>query len=145
MLTDIHKGSDKDSLKEVDGREGDTLRRVEILTGSGRRRRWSDEAKTRIVAESFEPDVSVSAVARRYDLSSGLLFLWRRQFAGRRPGRVAPEPDFVPVTIAPAANASDERAPASITIEIGDIRIKVAGRVDGATLREVMMAIRTSR
>ena len=145
MLTDIHKGSDKDSLKEVDGGEGDTLRRVEIFTGSGRRRRWSDEAKTRIVAESFEPGVSVSAVARRYDLSSGLLFLWRRQFAARRLGRVAPEPDFVPVTIASPANASDERTPASITIEIGDIRIKVAGHVDGAALREVMMAIRTSR
>ena len=42
--------------------------RVDIQVGPGRRRRWSDEAKGRIVAESFAPGVVVSEVARRHDI-----------------------------------------------------------------------------
>ncbi|MCK1498292.1 transposase, partial [Bradyrhizobium sp. 188] len=52
----------------------DTLQRVEIITGTGRRRRWSADAKAAIVAESFAPGASVSAVARRHDISPSLLF-----------------------------------------------------------------------
>ena len=32
---------------------GDSFRRLEVITGAGRRRRWSLEDKARIVAESL--------------------------------------------------------------------------------------------
>ena len=54
------------------------VRRLELFTGAGRRRTWSADAKAAIVAESFEPGVSVSAVARRHGLSPSQLFTWRR-------------------------------------------------------------------
>jgi transposase len=38
-------------------------RRVEILTGPGRRRRWSAEEKARIVEETLVPGARVSEVA----------------------------------------------------------------------------------
>ena len=41
------------------------FRRIEVITGTGRRRRWTVEAKARIVAESLAGDVSVSEVLRR--------------------------------------------------------------------------------
>ena len=44
------------------------VRRFEVFTGSGRRRDWSADDKARIVAESFEPGTTVSAVARRHSL-----------------------------------------------------------------------------
>ncbi len=44
----------------------DTFRRFEVITGVGRRRRWSLEEKARIVAESLDPATTSSAVARRY-------------------------------------------------------------------------------
>lgn len=44
------------------------------------RRFFSDEAKRAIALESDAPGVSVSAVARKYGLVSGLLFRWRVQF-----------------------------------------------------------------
>ena len=46
---------------------------VEIITGVKRRRRWRPEDKARIVAETEEPGSSIAIVARRYDISRGLL------------------------------------------------------------------------
>ncbi|WP_198024807.1 transposase, partial [Bradyrhizobium sp. Cp5.3] len=79
MSKDSRKDSDKDRHTPIFEDGADTLQRVEIITGTGRRRRWSTDAKGTIVAESFAPGASVSAVARRHDISPGLLFLWRRQ------------------------------------------------------------------
>src|ERR1700746_3492108 len=79
MSKDSPKDSDKDRHMPILEHGADTLQRVEIITGTGRRRRWSTDAKAAIVAESFAPGASVSAVARRHDISPSLLFLWRRQ------------------------------------------------------------------
>ena len=49
-----------------------------MVTGVRRRRNWSDEEKLRFVAQTYEPGLSVSEVARRNDLSAGLLFTWKR-------------------------------------------------------------------
>jgi transposase-like protein len=48
--------------------KADGFRRLEVITGVSRRRRWSDEDKARIVAESLDPATTSSAVARRYGL-----------------------------------------------------------------------------
>ena len=47
------------------------------------RRRWSEAEKRRIVAESYQPGVSVALVARRNDLNANLVFNWRRKFRER--------------------------------------------------------------
>ena len=52
--------------------------RVEVIVGEPRRRRWSAEDKAQITAESFAPGANISAVARRYGVSAGLLHYWRR-------------------------------------------------------------------
>src|SRR5260370_24397156 len=54
------------------------VRRLEVFTGTGRRRAWTAEQKARIIAESFEADETVSAVARRHGLTPQQLFGWRR-------------------------------------------------------------------
>jgi len=56
----------------------DHCRHVEILTGAGRRRRWSVEEKLRIVEETLSGQVSVSVVARRHGVAPNLLYRWRR-------------------------------------------------------------------
>jgi len=71
---------------------------MEIITGVERRRRWRIQDKLRIVAEVDQPGMSVAAVARRYEISRGLLDNWRRQF---REGSMTerPRPQFVPLQI----------------------------------------------
>jgi transposase len=76
------------------------FRRIEVLTGPGRRRRWSAEDKTRIVAETLAPGARVSEVARRWQLSSQQVFGWRR--AARLAATTATTPGpitagFVPI------------------------------------------------
>jgi len=52
----------------TDSTNADGFRRLEVITGVGRRRRWTDEEKAWIVAESLDPASTVSAVSRRYGL-----------------------------------------------------------------------------
>ena len=65
--------------------------RIEVITRGERRRRWSVEQKREIAAESLEPGISPITVARRYSISSGQLYTWRRHLledrSGPRPGR----------------------------------------------------------
>ncbi len=82
---------------------------MEIITGVGRRRRWRDEEKLRILAELGEPGAKFNAVARRHDLSRGLLWQWRD--AQRRGKLVAEEPAFVPLRVAPELPAPELPAP----------------------------------
>ena len=56
----------------------DDFQRIEVITGTARRRRWTTEEKLRIVDESLQPGMSVSYVARRHGVAANLLFRWRK-------------------------------------------------------------------
>ena len=144
METNRRKVDDRDSRTTMDG-GGDTLRRIEVITGAGRRRSWSAQAKTRIVAESFEPGASVSEVARRHDMSPSLLFYWRRQMTRPSSREASEEPTFVPVKIGGAAALPGDGEAPAIEIFIGDICIRVTGRIDSGALRDVFAAARAAR
>ena len=99
------------------------------------RRRWSEAEKRRIVAESYQPGVSVSVVARRNDVNANLVFNWRRQF--REAGGFVPvvvEPDRL---LPPPPDAGSGAVPATGRIEIAladGARVIVDREVDGAAL-----------
>jgi transposase len=72
--------------------------RLEVVE-TGRRRRWSEEQKLRIVLESLAGPRLASATARRHGISRSLLTRWRREF---RPTRGEPPvAGFVPAMVAP--------------------------------------------
>jgi transposase len=88
--------------------EATTLRRLEVITGTGRRRQFSEDFKAGIVEETLVPGAIVSDVARRNGLTPQQVFTWRRQ--ARRP--VASEtagPKFVPAVVGPALPAQPSR------------------------------------
>lgn len=63
--------------------------RIELITRGEPRRRWSLEQKQAIAAESFQPGVSPTAVSRRYGISSGLLYTWRKALLAAQPAATA--------------------------------------------------------
>ena len=70
------------------------------VAGSCRtRRRWSEEDKRAIVAETWLPGASLAAVARQHDLNANQLFGWRRQFSSDGPPEAPVEPQFVSVEV----------------------------------------------
>jgi transposase len=125
------------------------VRRLEVITGALGRRRWSAEAKARIVAESLGPGVVISEVARRHDLRPQQLFAWRHQ---ARQGRLVLPADalsFVPVVAASSSsNAADAppvaspAAPAGlIEVVLGDAVVRVPPDADGKLLAKVLRVV----
>jgi transposase len=128
-------------------------RRVEVLTGPGRRRRWSDDQKARIVAETLEPGARVAEVARRWQICSQQVFSWRR--AARRGVTVRPSksteaisPRFVPIVTEPVLppTIANMAAPAPvIEVRLAGAVVSVASTMDDvAQLTAVLRAVRAS-
>ena len=69
----------------------DDYRRLEIITGTARRRRWRTQDKLRMIEETLLPGESISAVARRHGVAPNLLYRWRRLMT--EGGAVAIEAD----------------------------------------------------
>lgn len=70
------------------------MARAILLTGRERRRRWSSDERREILEAAFAPGSNVSEVARRFDVSTGLIYTWRRQALVVEKG-----PAFVPATV----------------------------------------------
>jgi transposase len=122
---------------------GDSFRRLEVITGVGRRRRWSLEDKARIVAESLDPATTSSAVARRYGLHASQLFVWRQQLQrSASAAQTLGGPAFVPVLMAEDSTAPTE-AVGRMEIALGPAVVRVGVDVDGPALRRVLEVVRS--
>jgi transposase len=125
------------------------IRRLELFTGAGRRRTWSDEDKAAIVAESDGPGTSISAVARRHGLSASQLFTWRRlaRQAGRDDDRTV---RFVPavLSVGPQASAEtgsalrEQRGCPGIEVEIAGATVRIAQGASAAQIAAVIRALK---
>jgi transposase len=132
--------------------------RVEILTGSERRRNYTPAEKVRIVEEAFRPGVIVKDVARRLGIHESLLYRWRRLMRAAAPtGNL---PTFVPVTIMPEPDRAEPSALPSATsppcpaaavagavleVTLPDgARVRLEGAVDPALAAAVLRALATS-
>jgi transposase len=121
--------------------DGHSFRRVEVLTGALRRRRWSTAEKAAIVAQSLAPGAVASTVALRHGLHRNQLYMWRREFrSGALAHAGAPVPDFVPIV-------ADSRAvsrTAAIEIEIGGVVLRADAGVDLAFLGKIVRLLKAT-
>ena len=140
----------RDRFDHTVDHKSDDLRRVEVITGAGRRRNWPDDFKAMVVAESLEPGVVISAVARRHGLKPQQLFGWRNQMRSTLPSvRVEPA-SFASVVVAPAApeppgkpeTCGDDRGLIEIEVLGTIVRVRVAVTAD--TLTAILRAVRAA-
>ena len=129
---------------------------MEIITGVERRRHWRVDEKLRIVAEVEQPGACFAEVARRHDVSRGLLWNWRRQVR-RGTLAAAAELQFLPVQVmpeqpaaetTPPARSSPSRKPSAVTDAVIEIvladgtTVRVGRDVGAAALRRVPGVLR---
>ncbi len=132
--------------------------RVEILTGTERRRNYTPAEKVRIVEEAFRPGVIVKDVARRFGIHESLLYRWRRLMRAAAP--TGGLPTFVPVMVTPEPDRVEPSALPSVTsppvtptavagavLEVmlpDGARVRLEGAVDPALAAAVLTALATS-
>jgi transposase len=132
-----------------DDAKGNGYRRIEVLTGSGRRRKWSDDDKARIIAETARPGAVVSEVAQRWQVTPQQVFDWRRQARRALAATALAEPAFVPIVAeapvpTPELAAAPARSTPAIEVELAGAVLRVAPGTDGELLTMVLRAIRAS-
>jgi transposase len=59
---------------------------ITVFSGPERRRRWSNEERQRILTEAFSPGACVAEVCRRHDVSTALIYTWRRKLLEANTG-----------------------------------------------------------
>ena len=123
----------------------ETLSKVEVLAVRSGRRRWPDEVKARIVAETLEPGATVRSVARRYDVHSNQLTGWRRL---ARDGRlvlpaVETAVEFAPLVVGEESSVS---VPGGERVEVvlDRVTVRLDAAVPAGRLAEIVSALNAS-
>lgn len=84
--------------------EGQRPSRMDVVPAGPARRRWSAEAKARIIASSFEPGANIAEIARTHGLLPQQLYAWRHDsIPGKRLS--SKKLGFVPAVIEDAGDA----------------------------------------
>ena len=119
------------------------VERLDVVE-TGRRRRWTDDEKLRIVLESLQAPRAISATARRHGISRSLLLIWRRSFGAGAGDAGQPKPAFVPAMLVDET-ASSVTTPAGngrMVIETGKRhRVIVDASVDANALARVLAVL----
>src|SRR5579863_2636904 len=116
---------------------------VTLISGLGRRRHWSFEDRARILAATSAPGAVVVEVARREDVSTSLVYKWRRE---ARKAEIAP--GFAPVVIeaappAPAASRSGNGGEAGvIMVELNEVRVRICANAPTTLVAATLKALR---
>jgi transposase len=125
------------------------VERLEVVD-TGRRRRWSEDEKLKIVLESLQAPRQVAATARRYGVSRSLLLRWRRLFRPEPKDAPIPQMGFVRATVVREAKTMPgpvgSAGGGAIEIEFATgARMRITGSVDAATLKAAVAALADGR
>lgn len=119
------------------------LERLDVIATPGGRRRWTPEARARIIAESLEPGTNVAEVARRHGIIPQQLYTWRRGLRER-----AEAMSFVPAVVEREAAGRALRTMASstgeIVIEAGALAIRIPSDVTADHIERVLLAVQVN-
>ena len=119
---------------------------ITVFSGPERRRRWSDEERLHILTEAFSPGACVAEVCRRHDISTALIYTWRRKI---REAQAEPGQDMLPATsFAAAVVVEDEGSarpglqPAMIVELARGKRVSIFASASPAQVASALKALR---
>jgi Transposase and inactivated derivatives len=116
-----------------------------VIAGPERRRRWAEEERLSILTEAFAPGACVADVARRRDVSTSLIYTWRRRFleANGEPAPDETPPGFAEaVMIEDGAAASSSAVPAIVVDLARGRRVSIFASASPAQVTAVLKALR---
>ena len=98
-----------------------------LLTGPERRRRWNDDIREQNLAEAFSPGATVAVVARRFQVSTSLIYKWRR-------ASLVPPMGFAPAVLVDGVGRSGAEGSGFATVvELpGGARVNLAANAPAA-------------
>lgn len=115
---------------------------MEVIVGPSGKRRWSNEFKGRVVAETLVPGLTVNEVARRHDLRPNHLSSWRRLAKdGKLPVPDLAGAEFAPVVFEPPDPEPRDAAISPIEIVSGDIVIRLDTATPATRVAEIVRAL----
>lgn len=108
-----------------------------LLMGPKRRRRWSDDIREQILAEAFSPGATVADVARRFQVSTSLIYKWRR-------ASLMPPMGFAPAMLVDEAGRSGaEGSGFAIVVELpGEARVSLAANAPAPLVVATLKGLR---
>jgi len=109
--------------------------RALLLNGVERRRVWPDELRQEIVFEAFRPGAIVSEVARRYEVSTGQIYTWRKELMSS-----VASPGFVEAVVAPISQVGNEASLGSGADISVDMPCGARVRIPSGTSAELVTA-----
>ena len=118
---------------------------ITVMTGPERRRRWSEEERLEILAEAFAPGACVADVSRRRDVSTSLIYTWRRKLREKSAAASLPVPEinFAQAVLADDEQPADHDQCAAITVELGEGRqVRISSSAPAALVSAILKALR---
>jgi transposase len=120
---------------------------ITVFSGAERRRRWSDGERAQILTEAFSPGACVAGAERRHDVSTALIYTWRRQLREAQaepvPGEL-PEPGFAQaVMITGAAGAGAPGVHPAMVVDLArGKRVSIFASASPAQVAAALKALR---
>jgi transposase len=130
------------------------VHRLEVISGTGRRRQFTDDFKARVVEATLVPGAVVSDVARQHGLTPQQVFTWRRQARQPVANIESEAPQFVPAIVATALPPAvlrgrqrkrtglASRGCGSIEVEIDGMTIRIGRGAEAKTVAAVLRALK---
>lgn len=117
--------------------------RIEVIARVSGRRDWTVEQKLMILRDAFGPGGSVRSAIERHDVTSGLIYTWRRKaMSGQLAGAKPSTPTFAEVRVAEpplALPPPPAEGTGNIMIELSSgVRVTVGTGVDAEALARVL-------
>ena len=112
------------------------MAQITLLTGPERRRRWSDDERRRILAAAFTPGAVVATISRQFEVSTSLIYKWRRDHLPASEG-------FSRVVLAEAPGRRDvgSHGPV-ILVELGEVRVSIGASAPASLITATLRALR---